>query len=54
MIWDRLTKIDQPVLMMDDRVSKDKYLGRLLDWENLSILDEIASEIAHKNEDIDQ
>ena len=40
--------------MIDDRVSKDKYLGRLLDWENLSILDEIALKIVHKNKDIDR
>ena len=29
------TRIDYPVFMMDVKVSRDKYISRWVDWENL-------------------
>ena len=38
---------------MDVKISKDKYLRGLLDWENVSVLDEIKLKIVYKGGDID-
>ena len=44
-VWDgkiitefTMSRIGQPVLMMDVKVSKDKYISRCSDWENLTYL----------------
>ena len=63
-IWDRKivteytrsissTRIGNPVLMMEVKVSKDKYISRRVDQENLTY-DEIESKTMHKDEQGDQ
>ena len=48
------TRIGQPVLMMDVKVSKDKHIRRWVDWENSFILDEIESKTMHKDKEDDR
>ena len=40
---------------MEDKVSKNKYITRWVDWENLVYvrINEIASKTMHKDKDVD-
>ena len=39
---------------MGIKVSKDKHISRWVDWENLIMLDKIASKTVHKDKETDQ
>ena len=49
-----LTRIGEPILMIDIKVSKEKHISRWADRENLISVDEIESKTVHNDEEGDR